>query len=314
MLIIGSRAAKHYIEDFRKPKDWDVVCWPREFDTFRWLNPELEKHLIYKHEKKWILRKPGLQIEFEIAVPGGSGEILLAKAESIDCALNLDICPLRDFPVKFQDKMFYATPEILTLIKKSHVGYQIHWDKNILDYSVLKSHSPNMEFYSLVFAEFMEGRAWEMKGRFSKRKKIDLDKKNSEFFNITQKSVQRKYPHDLLHTHTCYGTRPIYELLKTDLTNASIDETLWNTLNHQTRVNAVREEGFVIALERKIIPAKEKGETWDRTVAFRWALMRISTNLTNGFFQQFALDNHIEIMKDIPPFDERFFSRVSLAV
>jgi hypothetical protein len=310
MLIIGSRAAKHYIYSFREPKDWDVICTPSEFDTILKENNNIAKHLIFKHAKKWILRMPKLQIEFEIAIPGSSGELLLSKIHSNYCNFNLAPCQYNKFPIKFSGNIFYANPEILFLIKKSHVGYQIHWDKNINDYSYLKTKVKNLDFFSIALEDFTLLRAEEMKLRFSNRKKIDLDMNNDEFFKKTQKAIKRKYPHDLLHKHTCYYDVPIYEKLKHNKNSAKVEESLWNNLSHLDKIKAVREEAMVIALERKIIPAKEKGETWDKISSFRWALMRISTNLTDGFFQQFALDNHIEIMKDIPPFDDMFFSKV----
>jgi hypothetical protein len=69
---------------------------------------------------------------------------------------------------------------------------------------------------------------------------------------------------------------------------------------------------MVIALERKIIPAGDNKV--DRIEAFKWALMGVSTNLTDGFFREFAIDNHNEIMKDIPKFDEMFFTKMHLAI
>lgn len=312
MLIIGSRAAKHYIPNFRQPRDWDVVVSPNEFQLFRDLNPEVEKYLIFKHSKKWILRMPKLQVEFEIAIPLSSAELLLNKIDN--CNFNLDKCSNKDLPVKFKGNIWYANPEILFLIKKSHIGYQIHWDKSIEDYHSLKKSIPNIEFFSLVLNDFMNQREIEMKARFSNRKKIDLDKKNSEFFNVTQKSVKRKYPHDLLHKNTCYYDQPLYEKLKIDKSKAAVEESLWNALSHEDKIKAVKEEAFVIALEREIIPAQENGKKWNRMIAYDWAVMRISTNLTNGFFQQFAIDNHYEILKDIPEFDKMFFSKVGLAI
>lgn len=310
MLIIGSRAAHHYISGFRKPHDWDVICTPAEYTSFTKLNPELKKYVLVKHPKKSILRMPKLQIEFEIAIPGSSGEELLNRIN--ECEFNLDLMPIDKFPVRVFSEIRYASPGILYLIKKSHVGYQIHWDKNIQDYSFLQRviKPADIEFCSLVLEKFMDMRAQEMKDRFSKRKKIDLDRDNSQFFNVTQNSVKRKYSHDLLHKYTCYYDTPLYEKLKVDKTKAAVDEGLWNKLSYEDKLKAVREEAFAIALERKIIPAKEKNQEWNRTDAFRWALMRISTNLTDGFFQQFALNNHREIMQSIPPFDDMFFRKI----
>lgn len=312
MLIIGSRAAKHYFSDFRDPKDWDVICYPYELEKFKNLNPLLSQHVFNKHEKKWILRKPGLQIEFELAIPGSSGELLLNKVHSPDFNFNLDKCS--KFPVKFDNDIYFANPEILFLIKRSHIGYQIHWDKNILDYSYLKDNVPQLEFYDLALQDFISMRANEMKDRFSKRKKINLDMKNEEFFGKTQKFIKRKYPHDMLHKFTCYGDAPIYEKIKKDINKAAVNESLWNNLSHDDKIKAVREEAFVIALERLIIPAKNTTEKVDRIVAFKWALKRISTNLTDGFFQEFALNNYHEIIKDIPKYDNKFFSKVGLAI
>ena len=56
-----------------------------------------------------------------------------------------------------------------------------------------------------------------------------------------------------------------------------------------------QEEGFVIALERKIIPYLDKDV--DARSAFMWAIMRIGTNLTSGWFRDFAIDNYINIIK-----------------
>lgn len=314
MLIIGSRAAHYYINGFRKPHDWDVICTPEEYNSFLKSNPELKQYVLVKHSKKSILRTPRLQVEFEIAIPGSSGEELLNRIR--DCEFNLKLLPNDKFPVKFAGKISIASPEILYLIKKSHVGYQIHWDKNIQDYSFLQDilRKADKEFITLALEKFISMRALEMKARFSKRKKIDLDRENSQFFNVTQGSVKRKYSHDLLHKYTCYYDRPLYEKLKVDKSKAAVDEGLWNRFSYEDKLKAIREEAFAIALERKIIPAKEKNQAWDRTAAFRWALMRISTNLTDGFFQQFALDNHKEIMQSIPAFDDMFFSKIALAV
>jgi hypothetical protein len=314
MLIVGSRAAKHYLPDFREPKDHDVICTPDEFKMFRKLNPELEKYLIFKHTKKWIMRKPKLQVEFELAIPGSSGELLLNIVNSDNCFLDLDECHPDDFIVRFHGKIYYANPEILFLIKKSHIGYQIHWDKNIADYSFLKERVKSLDFFTLILKDFMDLREKEMKERFSKRKKIDMDKKNSDFFNYTQKSIKRKYPHDLLHKHTCYYDEPLYLKLKVDKEIAKVDENLWNNLSFDDKVKAVREEAMVIALERKIIPTLDSKEKIDRIEAFKWALMRISTNLTEGFFREFAVDNHLEILKDIPAYDSMFFTKMHLAI
>jgi len=65
----------------------------------------------------------------------------------------------------------------------------------------------------------------------------------------------------------------------------------------------VDEEATVIALERKIIPIIKGESVEDVNLfnAYKWALMRICTNLTSGWFRDFAIDNYFEILNQWRP-------------
>jgi hypothetical protein len=62
--------------------------------------------------------------------------------------------------------------------------------------------------------------------------------------------VTKKYEHDDIHYATCYGERPIYEELQTNSENVWCSRKLWDDLPHEKKVNCIREEAFVIAIER----------------------------------------------------------------
>ncbi|RGB38148.1 hypothetical protein C1646_665643 [Rhizophagus diaphanus] len=104
--------------------------------------------------------------------------------------------------------------------------------------------------------------------------------------------VQKRVPHDDLHELVKYGDHPIYQGLKDDQSKAWIKKSLFEKLDYQTKLNCVKEEAMVIALERYLIPMiSENQET-----SYNLALIRICTTLTKGWFRQFAIDNYPQLI------------------
>ena len=73
---------------------------------------------------------------------------------------------------------------------------------------------------------------------------------------------------------------------------------LFNQLEFDKKVHMVLEESFVLALERALIPMFN-GETYLPAVtpdeAFKYALVRVATNISSGAFRSFAADNFYKI-------------------
>jgi hypothetical protein len=188
----------------------------------------------------------------------------------------------------------------LLLIKKSHLWFPIHWRKSIEDYHSLKQ---------LLSADFSKGelvafrlRRKEIAARH-KKKKINLNVSNEEFFGKSERAIGRTYDHDWLHSVTCFYDCPLYERCKYDLGKAKLEIDLFERLDYNDKLNLAREEIFVIALERKIIP----GKITNPREALLWATEHIVTSLSKGWFREFCIENYPSIVDTKYDYVSKFY-------
>lgn len=183
--------------------------------------------------------------------------------------------------------------EILFGLKKSHVTFPVNWYKNIRDYHYLKdNHFQDFKIKSdsTVFKLYMY-RKQEADERI--KTKVNLNLKNEKFFN--QHNVNRMIDHDFLHKLIAVYDVPMHTIIRKDQDSAYCDETLWNQLTLDEKLATVREEASVIAIERVILPNINA----NYKTAYEWAIMRICTTLTKGWFREFAVENWTQV--NIPP-------------
>lgn len=187
--------------------------------------------------------------------------------------------------------------EILFALKKSHVTFPINWYKNISDYHYLKDNyfkDFDIKSDSTVFKLYMY-RKQETNARI--KTKVDLQMSNEEFFN--QHNVNRLVNHDKLHEMVAMYDVPMHTKIRKDQDSAYCDESLWNQLTIDEKYATVQEEACVIALERAILPKMVKKLPVNHTTAYNWAIMRICTTLTKGWFREFAVENWTKV--NTPP-------------
>lgn len=317
MLLIGSRATQYVCLKARHANDWDFIVTPKELAT--WIKDRVAnivKHRLREDEKKvFVHLKTGEHIEFELAHPGSSGEMFLnCGAVSGLVVRNSNL-----------GSFYVASPTALYLIKKSHVKHPIRWFKTIEDYHFLKGWTRSLLSDSEVKA--FEKRSEEVNNRASRKKKVNLNMSNEDFFKKSSGKVRRIYEHDDLHLVTSYYEIPLYQQLKHDKTKAKLEKDLWDKLDYKDQLKVVREECYAIALERTLIPMlepngclneyKEDKDFLDHSLtkdcevaAFEDALMRICTTLTKGWFQNFAIENY-PVIKD---YDREFLGVFLTAV
>ena len=105
--------------------------------------------------------------------------------------------------------------------------------------------------------------------------------------------------HDYLHELVAIEDKPAYTKCLTG--EVMFSNKLFNQLDYQSKINMVLEESFVLALERCLIPMF-KGESYLPAItpleAFKYALVRVSTNLSSGPFREFAADNFYKIYEE----------------
>lgn len=267
-LLIGSAALQHSKPRFPRCGDYDIIIAKNEFQQWASSNS-----IPYTDSRKIIINQFDKKIEFEFE-DLQSNQLLLNRKYDKQTEI-------------YGIKCFIADLDTLFAIKRSHRYYEQHWHKNIKDYLFLK-HFCTLTDELRSISDIRE--AEQAKKHFKPNRSLEVS--NDDFFSKSQHIVQRTYVHDDLHYATCYYDKPLWTRCKYDQSKATISEELFNKLSHEDQVKMVQEEAFVIALERKIIP-----NNVDPKAAFRWAVMRIGTSLTKGWFRDFTINNYHAVIR-----------------
>ena len=177
-----------------------------------------------------------------------------------------------------------ASPDALYTIKMSHCFWNIFWDKTMHDILLLRSRGAKIiqPLFDALYAD------WTVKHG---AKKAYLKVENSAFFTS---AVERKYVHDDLHAMVAYYDRPLFERVKKDLGLAYVDRDMFDLLSHDDKIKLCREEIYVTALERFLIPSDFR---YNGMAAYRGACRLLVTSMTKGWFPRFIVDNWEELMQ-----------------
>lgn len=282
MLLIGSRAAKIHYPEFRQPKDYDFIATSKEVDSF------LSKFSFVdtsKHEKKRraraSVRGAKLNFEFDLVEHHESSKLIYKK----------------DWGHWHQDNYLgviyqVANPFTLLLLKKSHIIFNIHWDKNINDYLFLKE---KVKKFPSWWNEVLRLRFKEVKTRINK-KQFNFNVDNSEFFRKSEKFINRVIEHDALHYATCFYDKPLFLLAKEDLSKAELSKEKVRQMSHLQKIQMIQEECMALSLERHIIPCLQNKQPYDADVAYRKVAGQMVYNYLPMFLRYFAADHFNEIL------------------
>lgn len=291
MIVLGSRAARHHLPAFRPPADWDLVVTPEEIGRIALAYDGSITEFVPSSPYKYRLMLHGERmIEVEVVEPGSSNALLAEDAASwpkIDTPVGLAHVPPLDY---------------LWRIKKAHVYWPVHWDKNIADLHEIgaacgfRPHARAEAFYAL--------RLQECEAKFGHRRRARLSMSNEAFFAKSEKAVGRVVDHDAIHEVVAYGERPLFEAMKHDLSLATLSRDLFEAASEETKLRLVREEAMAIAIERYILT----GKVGEGAVAYASALKRICTTLTSGWFREFAILNWPALREPDFDFVTRFWS------
>lgn len=181
----------------------------------------------------------------------------------------------------------YATVDELTTIKTSHAYWELRngsWSKHMADLLKLRAAGGHVieELHSVLYA------VWE--DRYGK-KVLNLDKEAEDFFSD---AVPRIFVHDTIHESIAAPNRPIYEECLKDDHSVNMDMSkVWN-MPVDRQLEMFREEIYVTALERKIIPSEY---TMSPGAAYQWALRRTITSLTKGRSARFLVDHFDQLTR-----------------
>lgn len=283
MLIIGSRALQYYAQErgvpFRSPGDTDVICTRNEMLSFCSARKLALKHVRIGHYLTQTA--PGRHMEFEITEDGIATSGHYYQSVTGDRNGLLQIAPL----------------DVLFSIKKSHRFIPKQWKKHIQDYHLMKSWGLEDMYPAATALRRKE---------YENFKTPSLNKTADEFFD--DHVSNHTFVHDDIHAIMAYREKPMFEYIKVDTNLVKCSKEKFYALNPMFRIFCVLEEAYVIALERAVIPMLYEGKKLaDSESALDWALFRICTTLTSGWFREYAVENYPAISAARDPFYARNF-------
>ena len=181
-------------------------------------------------------------------------------------------------------------PYNLAIMYRSHLHRDWNWDAHITKYHkfilpLLKSdlHLSDpilLERIKLTKEAYPQGNP-------------KLNQTNEMFFDDP---VVKVYDHDFLHELYAYEDRPMFEKLKRpeqfDLARCNKD--LWDKLSQTQKLQCVAEETYVIATERFMVP---NDWSYPTKKSYYYALKKVCTTLTSGWFRDFAIDNFPQVFE-----------------
>lgn len=273
MLLIGSRATSIWHSEHRpkNPKDWDVICSHAQAEALIG-SPCDPKAFSWKygnielHNDAFFLNKRIVDM------------YSTDRRVDADGHLIVNVCSSRG----------------LAVIKRSHMYRDFNFTKHMIQYQLL-----DHDFTPKDLA-FIADRMAETQKHFPHRSPFGA-MTNEEFI---VDAVVRHFDHEELHRIIGGGTVS-YLQLKKDMSKAAYDQDLWHAASDEVKQACVREETYVIALERFVIPHRLKGVKYPYRMAYLRALEKVCTTLDDGPLREYAIDNW-NIVKQ---FDDAVFER-----
>ena len=180
--------------------------------------------------------------------------------------------------------------EGLRIIKRSHLWRDWNFQKHMYHYQ--KHILPTLSRFgidaSMHHEIIAERTALTMKAFPQANPKLNVSK--DEFFDDY---VVKKYDHDLLHEIVSHYPKPIYMMMQSNDGKVWCDRNKWNQFSHTQKQQCIAEEAYVIAAERFLIPRNWVGS---KKISFNWAMNKICTTLTSGWFRDYAIDYYGTIL------------------
>lgn len=302
MIIIGSRAAKSFVKEFREPnKDWDVIG--SEIEIYNFLDKNRD-NIIYSYPssptKLQVRFNDGNKIEFELdSLP--SNQIILKELNK-----NWHV----KVTMSLYNEIFDACPPIFLMLMKRALAYwPVHWNKTVTDYhSIRKEINPvdyskdrgRIErsfpnFISEAERKFYDLRIKENEAKFGK-KKISLDMSEKQFFGRSSKI--RVMDHDLLHDIVKFYEEPLYKELKVHEDKPLLSkERFYSSFSFDDRIKLAQEECLAITFERFYLPKLLEKKQIDIIECYNDGIRLVVSRLSKGWFSDFIIDHYDHVME-----------------
>lgn len=294
MLVIGSAALAVAGLTDKVPNDLDVIIWKEEMeDVIKTFAPTevnvLDDRRVVlhgcRHSLSPLLTTVHPIVELEIAWPGSSAEkILLAHKMDDYWGFWVFMKPVDCYWLKMSHRYKKNTP---------------HFEKTRND--VLNLRKFNEGPGLLLRPSWYDLREEETYSY--KHPNLQAGQTKDKFFSGD--GVKYYYDHDWIHTVVArmYGSEvPAYTLYLKSGESVACDRKLFESLPRSERIRGVCEEATVLALERSIIPSRMDEEWIAKGISpvpdtiWKYALQKVCTSITSGWFREFAWEHYDECL------------------
>jgi hypothetical protein len=280
MILIGSRALALRMPPalMRKPVDFDFVCTQEEYNS--WMEKNSQKVAptkIYSEGSNKMIVEGSTNLEFEIVKPGTSSELLQKlvehNSESIETPFG-----------------WVPTFDMLFTIKTSHryLKNSPHFWKNLADWHIMR------QLGAQVRPEYQEFLKLREKETYTyTHPKLNVTKDN--FFK--DDGLVYTWDHDDIHKSVAVYDVPAYTYYLKDGEQVLCDKNKFFSISQDIRLAGVVEEAAVLAVERSLVPHPG---VWTPEYAWKFALAKVCSSITSGWFRQFAYENAPQVLKLYP--------------
>jgi hypothetical protein len=288
VLIIGSSVAN--VSHIGRLSNNDIDVIGKEQDVIGWMQSVLEQGLRYRlisvketaYGRAYFFNSTdrGEQIIVDAILVDVDGK----RKKETDAEL-LEYACAHAFETNTVLRAFQICPSMLLTLKLSHryLRNSPHFYKTMMDIRNLRSAGVvPMEPYN----GFLAKREKETYDYGHPNLNVDKD----SFFTD---NVRYIYDHDSIHQAIAKdGQNPIYCLYLADNQPVLCDKAKFDSLTYEQKLDGVIEESCVLALERSIVPRNPN----DHDDVFKFALMKVCTSITSGWFREFAWENYTEAL------------------
>jgi hypothetical protein len=270
MIYIGSEALAQYLPE-RSIFDLDLISTYRDAVDYAKKQGKVTACYPIADGKKLFIKVGERIVEVELIWPGNTTEQLveLIKADPLTKRRGDDLIPSLD---------------VLFMLKMSHryLKNSPHFLKTMRDIKAMR------ELGARIRPEHQEFFKAREKATYTyKHPKLNVMKQ--DFF--TGDGVKYLYDHDTIHLSVKHLDRPAYTYFKPDQNEVFCDRGMFEACDEQTRLYAVLEESYVLALERSQIPFPNM----PRKQSFDMALEKVCTSITSGWFREFSWENYDKV-------------------
>jgi hypothetical protein len=278
LLVVGSRALHHHgLIEYRdvKNSDWDFIASPGEWLHFKNRMNGTVVEVQSPNVQAFKCMHNGRETYFEAYIfeydDESSSELLAHYAVFNGCYDALS-------------QMYWATPEMCLAIKLSH-----RFKKNTRFFQKTMHHIRFLRNKGIVLDNKLQ-KISELRQKETlaySHPNLDVDK--DSFF----KDDFYIYDHDSIHEAVALAGRPAYTFYMKDGSEVMTSKEKFDSLPEEIKLAGVYEETCVLALERHQIPNNFNP---DPTGSFMYALEKVCTSITSGWFREYAWENYHKIV------------------